>query len=82
MCHLIGGAWSFSLPQREKPVVDTLTLPAHAAPPYPDGDRYEYWLRLASIALGDENTGDRLVIEEPDQAPAPPSRKPAPQKAA
>ena len=37
--------------ERDRPVVDTLTLPVRIEPPYPDNDRYAYWLRLADIAL-------------------------------
>jgi len=70
------------MPQREKPVVDTLTMPVNSAPPYPDDDRYEYWLRLASIALGDGNKEDKLIIDQPDQAPAAPIHQAALQKVA
>jgi hypothetical protein len=35
----------------EMPVVDTLVLPIRPEPPYPDNDRYAYWLKLADVAL-------------------------------
>jgi len=66
--------------RREKPAVDT--LPVNSSSAYPDGHRFGYWLRLASIALGDENKDDKLIIEEPGNPSTSFLHNPAPQKVA
>ncbi len=48
-----------------KQVVDTLTLPVKWEPPYPDGNHYAYWLKLADIALGNV-PDEHLVVEISD----------------
>jgi hypothetical protein len=47
-----------------KPVVDTLTLPVRLEPPYPDNDRYAYWLTLADIALARAREEQERIKEQ------------------
>ena len=38
-------------PDDDRPFVDSLVLPIRTEPPYPDEDRYAYWLQLADTLL-------------------------------
>lgn len=57
--------------QDDKPVIFTVTLPAHD--PVPSGSRYAYWLKLGDIALADaqeefERMNEHVMPDVPPHA--------------